>query len=478
MFRKTWEKAVYHLLMKYRLKQLENYNMDEDEVPAEPKKRATSKRVPAPAIPEPTKPAADPAQRSTTPQNEPAATRPLPITPSDDDSAKAVPSRPDAPTPRRSAIPPPIQVPTSQPASQRTSTIIVQDASSPEPEVTSPMSIPEITLQGATPARAPADRRASAQSTQSTGSANATSRAASPILNALAPLQVPQVQDAAVQNFLKQVADTLNAMQAVQMRQSIISQAGFSPDLQAALSLSLQQGIPPGTAISTAFRSNVPAEAPPPTPLDGAFIFNEGRYEDAPEGYDASRDPRSSVHGNAYSTPYSQPPSNRSSAIVERQPYGLGIAGYSDNQQSRPRPQSHHSRPPSGGPYYPPPPPQSRRVSPVPVPTGRGRSLSQGSDQTSDKENGGPSGQWNTYAGGTRPRANSHHVPSGQEERTLKPRASILSDGGSSARRTPMGEKHVQIVLPTQDDSWSSKKRRSIYSKIPLGDRARFWKLT
>ncbi len=41
---KTWEKAIYHLLVKYRNKHLENYNMEEEDDEVTRARRAARKR--------------------------------------------------------------------------------------------------------------------------------------------------------------------------------------------------------------------------------------------------------------------------------------------------------------------------------------------------------------------------------------------------------------------------------------------------
>ncbi|KAG9041278.1 hypothetical protein FS837_012477 [Tulasnella sp. UAMH 9824] len=468
---KTWEKAVYSLLMKYRLKQLENYNMDSDDAPDEPKKRTPPARKPAPPLPPPepvktSKPdSLVPSPRQGTPKPE---TSSLPTIPKELD----FPARPDAPTPRRATENPPTKSQSATPsATVKGTPTTVASTPPPQPTPTPPETtsitarqlpaVPAITLQDATPARPPPiqvnnGRRVFNNSSHSTASANSTSTRSSTV--SPTSLQVPHMGDEAVQQFFKQIVEQLASIQARQssmMASSPPVGSGKSPDLQALAlaALSFAQN-PDGAA--AAFRSAMSAAAPPPTPVEAGFTFNEGnsRYEDVPEEPQA-------VQPNA-----TRSNNNRSSVIENpNAQHGLGIANYPEvsspprivNGPRAQQPQYRHS----GGPYQPPRTARRAATSPVPAQPTRMRSYSQGSE-TSDKENGGPRGVGSGPARG-RPRANSHDVQRGANVDGLKPRSSIRSDG--APRRTPMGEKHVQIVLPQEDAVWTKQKRQSIYSE-------------
>lgn len=345
--------------------------MDSDDASAaEPKRRASKKAVPTP------EPVAAPSRKQPEPLEIPEKVTPtteerrLPSTPTEDH-----PSRPDAPTPRRSA---------NQHGSQEISPDSTPQPQRVKPAETSPP-IPEITLQGATPARpVPADRRASSTTSSSTRSHDSIIQAP------LTPIQAPQVGDEAMQSFFKQIADQINAMS---LRQSMM--VGGSPDLQALAMAALTFATNPD-----GFRSAVTAAPPPPTPLDGEFPF-DGRYDDAPEEVQYHEDGA----------------------------HGLGIANYQDIQAAR-----GPVRPPirnSGGQYQHQP---GRRIpSPIiaPTPPSRMRSSSNGSE-VSDKENDPRvHHRASTYDQPPpgRPRANSHHVqrpPTNQDG--LRPRSSIRSD--------------------------------------------------
>ncbi|KAG8991026.1 hypothetical protein FRB90_001491, partial [Tulasnella sp. 427] len=281
-------------------------------------------------------------------------------------------------------------------------------------------------------------------------------------------LRVPHVENETLHEFFKQIAEQLASIQA---RQSTIIASspplgnGNSPDLQALAlaALNFAQNPDGGAA---AFRSAMSAAAPPPTPLESGFAFNEGnsRYEDAPEDTMPGYAPQPRYNNNPVN-------SNRSSMIEQQDgSYGLGIANYPSEPAPAPRivgvprTQQQQQYRLSGGPYHPAPAARHAATSPMPSQPTRMRSYSQGSE-ASDKENGAPQGAYGPVGASTggRPRANSHHVQRGSNGDGLKPRSSIRSDG--APRRTPMGEKHVQIVLPQEDVMWAKQKRHSLYNE-------------
>ncbi|KAG9037548.1 hypothetical protein FRB95_005130 [Tulasnella sp. JGI-2019a] len=473
----TWEKAVYHLLLKYRAKQLETYNMDDDDNPPETKKRV-HKRNPTPPLKQ--------AQLLTT---SPRKLLPLPPPAKDVQALHNSPlllstsreyealSRPSAPTPDTAYAVikcPSAILPVIDPV-EKMSAEISSEASPRGPQAVTqstkpvhfPVAVPEITLQGASPIRHNPYRHVSAISTRSFESNGTTA------LPPFPPLQIPQVQDESIRQFFKQIADQLSK---IQIRQSMIAQGtgvpGNSPDLQALALAALNFATnPDGAAV---FRSTISAAPPPPTPLDGAFNFMKGDsgYGVAPEEYEAPRSQRNSTHE------YSYPATghiNRSSIGASSVAYGLGITNYRDihTGPSAPRPPFRNNSE-----YFPRLSATLSRRDTPPLRSGphsRIKTFLNASDGTSDKENG-PRGRRESAHGSLidepypgdmvdrghvgKPAANSHKVPG--PTNTLKPRSSIRSDGAS--RRTPMGEKHVQIILPQEDAIWTASKikRRSI----------------
>ena len=159
---KTWEKAVYHLLVQYRARRLENY--DEEEEIANHTSNTRYKRHPI---------------GSTPPHQSPDVPRPSPPTPS-----RVLKSR----------VKPPV---------------------------------PEIMLHSASP-----DERSSATSPLANYGPTPTVSPAvpgSPIWEAfnLPPLNVPDMQDARIQQFFQQVADHLNVMN---LRANGLASPSTSPD--------------------------------------------------------------------------------------------------------------------------------------------------------------------------------------------------------------------------------------------------------
>ena len=143
----TWEKAVYHLLVQYRARRMENYDEEEDIVASTPNTHHNRNSI-----------------RSSSPPRGPDIPRPSPPTPS-----RVLKSRVKAPVPE-------IMLHSASP-NQRSS-------------YTSP-----VTHYGPTPAVSPVVP-------------------GSPIWEAfnLPPLNVPEMQDARIQQFFQQVVDHLNVM--------------------------------------------------------------------------------------------------------------------------------------------------------------------------------------------------------------------------------------------------------------------------
>lgn len=214
---KTWEKAIYHLLIKYRNKHLENYNMDEEEDAAARARRQARKSAGAPS----------PAKRKggTGPM---VAKQPglAPLGENETIQARAVsPSpmaRPQAPTPKKasggqveeSPISKAKQQPPKSPGGPRPPVSRGNSTASQAPRLEMPGTPgPTITLQEATP-------------TKEVLAANVTARPRSgmsspiPAESPSLPLNVPQVQDERLQHFFNEVASQLNTMN---IRSSVVS---------------------------------------------------------------------------------------------------------------------------------------------------------------------------------------------------------------------------------------------------------------
>lgn len=220
---KTWEKAIYHLLVKYRSKHLENYNMDESEDEAARQRRAARKaqaHMFAPNV-------ASPPRRQGTSNT--AAGRKQPLgenetlqeTVESADASMSTPiKRPNAPTPKKASTQPTYESPApSRPQSHLTprppmgpraqSSQRGNGAESPIPGT------PAIVLQEATPTK---EMLPPAVIPSRPGSA-----LASPSLGGesnLPPLNVPQVNDEQLQHFFNEVAAQLNTMN---IRSSVVS---------------------------------------------------------------------------------------------------------------------------------------------------------------------------------------------------------------------------------------------------------------
>lgn len=211
IIRKTWEKAIYHLLIKYRSKHLENYNMDDDEEEDRAKRQARKQAgAPSPAKRKggaPTaarQPRLEPLGENETIQER--TTSPTPVT------------RPQAPTPKKAsggAV-----VVEDSPAAKKIQAQ-AQAPRSPAPAgprppssrgnsytPTTEPSTPAIFLHEATPTKEsmpppaviPSPRPRSALSSPTSETPQ------------LPPLNVPQVQDERLQHFFNEVANQLNTM--------------------------------------------------------------------------------------------------------------------------------------------------------------------------------------------------------------------------------------------------------------------------
>ncbi|KAK4686868.1 serine/threonine-protein kinase HSL1, negative regulator of Swe1 kinase, partial [Tremellales sp. Uapishka_1] len=199
---KTWEKAIYHLLIKYRNKHLENYNMDEeDEAEARARK---ARRGPGPS----------PAKRKGGPPPLQLQERLAPLGENDtiQHSTSPPPSRPQAPTPKKASgqtwdesprvtklAPPRSPAGPRPPLSPRGSSY-VSAATTP--------TTPSINVQEATPIKELVMGPPIASSSRPTSEILSTSTEAPQ----LPPLNVPRVHDAHLQLFFNEVASQLNTM--------------------------------------------------------------------------------------------------------------------------------------------------------------------------------------------------------------------------------------------------------------------------
>ncbi|KAG8929179.1 hypothetical protein FRC02_005911 [Tulasnella sp. 418] len=439
--RKTWEKAIYHLLLKYRAKSLENYNMDSED---EPKVRREA------------------SQSRAEKYNQGSAPSPLPLdTPSGTPNPRAPPVTPlisstnQPPTPKRndspvqssySEVPTPGKVKTGAHSDSNSGGESLESVNGAEIQLAAmaklPTPVADTPSIGQTiiaPVRpgSPYSQSPTVHQPASPHLVDSPAPTSSPILlTPLTPLTVPQVENEAVQLFFRQIAEQLNLMQ---MRQAImVLNSGAnpnspsplqSPDLHALAMAALNYAASP--VAQSYFSTNSPfingATSLPSTPTDlpqeRQTISNNGN---STQGGDVS--------------------------------YGLGISSYEVQSSNRaaPRPPLRHMHTA---------PVSSRRGLPtreaIP-PTSRTRSNSHGSDG-SNKEN--PPNVLTTPNG--RPRSGFHHAPKSGQAEGLKPRSSIRLDG--APRRAALGERHVQIVLPQEDPEWTAsklKRRMSVHDPL------------
>ena len=214
--RKTWEKAIYHLLIKYRNKHLENYNMD-DEEDEEARARRQARRE------RDGRSAASPAKRKGSTAVTPRLT-PLSENETIQDRPSSPVARPSAPTPKKAAGPVKVHVSPEgrqlgvpngpRPAAPNRASY----ASSNDSHMT-----PSIVLQEATPTK------------DYVGHVGAPSRPRS-IEPPASPLNVPTVQDEQLQHFFNEVANQLNTMNirsSVASNSSTATSTGLGADIHA-----------------------------------------------------------------------------------------------------------------------------------------------------------------------------------------------------------------------------------------------------
>jgi hypothetical protein len=224
--RKTWEKAIYHLLIKYRNKHLENYNMDDEEDAEARARRQARREREGKSAPSPAK------RKGGAPTKAPRLT-PLSENDTIQDRAPSPVSRPQAPTPKKAAgaaefeispdgrslgIPkgprPPVSNRNSYASSNDTPSIVLQEATPTKDYVTPSLVSGRPRSMGMEPP--------------------SPSMPATPQMGA-PPLNVPLVQDEQLQHFFNEVANQLNTMN---IRSSVASgsstnSAGLGADIHA-----------------------------------------------------------------------------------------------------------------------------------------------------------------------------------------------------------------------------------------------------
>ncbi|WVQ93812.1 hypothetical protein IAU59_000890 [Kwoniella sp. CBS 9459] len=234
---KTWEKAIYHLLIKYRNKHLENYNMDEEE-DAEARARRQARRQAH----------GSPAKRKGGPPP-PASAKPKLAPLGENESVENTPIvRPQAPTPKKASGQASVGEESPAPASQKINGKLAAPArvpAGPRPPMSnrnsssdsSAPATPAIVLQEATPTKdmPPPDFIPSSRPHSEILASPSPSQAETP---QLPPINAPQVFDSTLQHFFNEVAAQLNTMNirsSVASGSSTTSSAILGTDYQAYL---------------------------------------------------------------------------------------------------------------------------------------------------------------------------------------------------------------------------------------------------
>ncbi|WWC66693.1 uncharacterized protein I206_100597 [Kwoniella pini CBS 10737] len=230
---KTWEKAIYHLLIKYRNRHLENYNMD-DEEDAEARARRQARKVQA----------GSPAKRKGGPPVAQVSNKPKLAPLGENESIENTPViRPQAPTPKK-ALGQAIVVQQDSPANAKINNKLSQPKSpmGPRPPMINRNSssetgtpsvpttpTPAIILQGPTPTKdmPPPDFIPSSNRNSDSNSSRPRSEIlASPVdAPQLPPINAPVVPNQTLQHFFNEVAAQLNTMN---IRSSVASGSSTS----------------------------------------------------------------------------------------------------------------------------------------------------------------------------------------------------------------------------------------------------------
>jgi serine/threonine protein kinase len=345
---KTWEKAVYHLLVQYRSRHLEQYNMDadsddEDRMSGPRPHQRSSAPVPSPPLPAP-----PPKQRKVAAASPPTLRRkPVPLADNEAVQNRATPPpRPNGPTPKKAANGMVIDSPASRTPSKLNPRSQVAHPAGPRAirggGATSPLNsvAPHITLHEATPVKEivtqqPVPERAygharsrSVEQSQNHVYGHARSRsdqvrspvmAMSPVLSAhhspsghevpLPPLSPPQGLDQNLQSFLNDLTERVNSMGIRESTASSNSEhAQFQgAEFQAALAFMAQQSpVPENPPQFTQHRAEFPPSPQPDEVDQFADADDDDTSADNMSIYSAS----ASVHRYAAPSPV---PSVRSS---------------------------------------------------------------------------------------------------------------------------------------------------------------------
>ncbi|KAJ9118609.1 hypothetical protein QFC22_003829 [Naganishia vaughanmartiniae] len=217
---KTWEKAIYHLLIKYRTRHLENYNLDEDEIAAAMQKKLDKKKREA-------------AAANGKMQNGRLALQETSHARSSQNSSSPPPSRPQAPTPTKaqginvkkdmgptvSERMAKLNLPTRQAPQGPRPALSPRPSQRSQPSTPAseypPMLAPVISVQQPSP---------NVQRTENNSPNGTTERP-------LSPINAPQIDNPAVQRFFDEVAQQLNTMS---VRSSVASEtltAGYGANV-------------------------------------------------------------------------------------------------------------------------------------------------------------------------------------------------------------------------------------------------------
>ena len=449
--RKTWEKAVYHLLLKYRSKHMENYNMDEDDENRDRQRRfldeASPGSCPSYAATEfagaerPSKTADDEESELMTGQVMHTAGQRA----AEDPSPTHVP-RPSAPTPQRAVHRNVISLDTdpdvdmSMPRHVRMAISPVAPLPPPFPTVdldadvftsphcdltiTSPrptslplpvLFVSPVGVQSSRPVLWLPDASSLRPEQAPMPSVLASGPSPTPILD-LPGIDVPNLKnvDETVQRFFHQLVDRLNTIQLIQSHPPIASRpVTLDPDSSDAPDMLANPRLRPGDATKIV-KVGVRNEAPPPPPttpsLSGVELnSHDSRFEDAIED------------------------------IGQLPILGLGISDYRPEVRGTspaPHPQLQHQQ------RLRPPPPRGRAYSSVAYGTKQNAADTDRS-HARDKEN---TAVWKNNV-----------EPDGAP---MRKKSSLRNTEGGRTLR----DKHVQIVLPYEAEEMALNRKKSSQS--------------
>lgn len=363
---KTWEKAIYHLLVQYRSRHLEHYNMDDDSDDDGDHDQPRPHGRPALPAPQPAPPVPPMKQRKVAAPSPPSGIavqrrKPVPLAENEAVQNRATPPpRPNGPTPKKAANGMIVDSPVSRTPSKLNPRSHVNHPAGPRAirggGATSPFNpyAPHITLHEATPVKDIVPQHAVPE--RAHGHARSRSEQVrspimspmSPVLSAhhspssneahLAPLSPPQGLDPTMQSFLNDLTERVNYMG---IRDSTASSNSAhsqfqGAEYQAALAFMSQQSPVQESASQFTASTVRGAEFPPsPQPNDEADQFADADDDttDADNGsiYSAS----ASVHRYAPSPV----PSARSS-VGPMHPIGMGGPARNHHTRSGPPPVS------------------------------------------------------------------------------------------------------------------------------------------